>query len=70
MSSHQGERRIGLDCASSTLPWEALPTYYCSTSHCHPPPPTLTGSTPTGAGDSNSIVPCIGSGARGASPLV
>ncbi|GMN24294.1 hypothetical protein TIFTF001_000502 [Ficus carica] len=47
-----------------------LPTYYYSTSHRHPPSPTLTGSASTGASDSNSIVPCTGLRARGASPLV
>ncbi|GMN61231.1 hypothetical protein TIFTF001_030314 [Ficus carica] len=49
---------------------QAPPTYYCSKSHRHPPPPTLTGFAPVGAGDSNPTVPCTGSGTRGASPLV
>ncbi|GMN39656.1 hypothetical protein TIFTF001_008883 [Ficus carica] len=66
----RGEWRTGLDCAPSTLSWvlQALPTYYCNTSHRHLPPLTLTGSVPTGAIDSNSIVPYTESGARGAIP--
>ncbi|GMN73391.1 hypothetical protein TIFTF001_052168, partial [Ficus carica] len=53
LSSHQGARRTGLDYAPSTLPRGI-------TSHRHPPPLTLTGSAPAGAGDNNPTVPCTG----------
>ncbi|GMN41685.1 hypothetical protein TIFTF001_010916 [Ficus carica] len=40
------------------------------TSRRHPPPPTLTGPAPAGAGDNNPTAPCSGLGTRGATPLV
>ncbi|GMN71824.1 hypothetical protein TIFTF001_051887 [Ficus carica] len=47
-------------CSEHPTSGNALPTYYCSTSHRHPSPFTLTGSALAGAGDSNLTVPCTG----------
>ncbi|GMN42948.1 hypothetical protein TIFTF001_012149 [Ficus carica] len=48
---------------------QAPPTFCCSTSHRHPPPPTLTGAAPAGTGDCHHTVPCSRSETRGTSPL-
>ncbi|GMN33154.1 hypothetical protein TIFTF001_004005 [Ficus carica] len=38
----------------------APPTYYCNTSHRHPPPPTLIGVASAGVGNGHPTVPCTG----------
>ncbi|GMN72298.1 hypothetical protein TIFTF001_053539 [Ficus carica] len=45
------------------------PTYCCNTSHRHPPPPTLTGVAPAGAGGGHPAVPSTRSETRGTNSL-
>ncbi|GMN21288.1 hypothetical protein TIFTF001_042563 [Ficus carica] len=67
-------RVLGPDYASSTLsqgmyPGLVPPTYYCNTSHRHPPPPTLIGAAPAGAGGGHPTVPSTKSETRGTNSL-
>ncbi|GMN73368.1 hypothetical protein TIFTF001_053688 [Ficus carica] len=56
-------------CSEHPISGNVPPTYCCNTSHRHPPPPTLTGVAPAGAGGGHPAVPSTRSETRGTNSL-